>query len=104
MTNAMKYAHGDSEGLSRICVSLRRVGDARAELKVENSTYRREARDEIETDPGTGLGNKLIAAFAQQLGGTVEREEDRGTFRVAVTFPIRPLSGAEERHAEAGAA
>lgn len=41
-----------------------------------------------ELTQGTGLGSTLVAAFSQQLGGTVETEEVGGLHRVVVRFPI----------------
>ena len=48
---------------------------------------------------GTGLGDQLVRAFAQQLGGTLERGIDGGFYWLRVDFPVNPLSDGEERAA-----
>ena len=45
----------------------------------------------------TGMGDQLLQAFASQLGGTVETSREAGTFKLALTFPLRALAEAEER-------
>ncbi len=106
VTNALKYAHGVGSAPAELWVSLTRPSETRAELKVGNSVLtRRVAEAEAEADansavagtrPG-GLGTQLVAAFAMQLGGTVERRESDDVYELVVGFELRPLSEGEER-------
>ncbi|WP_213544892.1 sensor histidine kinase [Vannielia litorea] len=60
---------------------------SRARLTVLNSKGAPLSRDY--TPPSSnGLGSQLIRAFAAQLGGKLELDQDDETFSLAVTFPI----------------
>ncbi len=85
LTNAFKYAFPDQMA-GRVQVQFVREGDA----------YRLRVTDDgvgmaVERSPaGTGLGQRLVAAMATQLGGTLEIETDApvpGT-SVCVRFPL----------------
>ena len=84
ITNALKYHGGTAGGHQpEVRVMLHRK-DGEACLWVEN-----------DVDPGepaatesTGLGQNLIAAFAQQLGGTMKTVREGGIYRVALLFPL----------------
>ena len=94
LTSAMKHGQ-DMEGKgARIGAYLHRREENEAVLEVTNSC----AAPGNMTDLHTGLGTQLIAAFAMQLGGTVEREQRDGTYSLRVAFRIHPLSSAESRH------
>ncbi|MCB1339737.1 MAG: sensor histidine kinase [Pseudooceanicola sp.] len=105
VTNAIKYAQGTSEGQPvQLWLRLARPGDTRAELTVGNSigAVPRDTVDDPDRPPG--LGTQLIAAFAMQLGGTVERRETGETYELTVGFELRPLSDGEERNVVAESA
>lgn len=90
MTNALKYI-GAKDGSDKwISLDLKRVDSGMAEVVIENSLP-----DEItEPDPlsSSGLGSELMEAFAEQLGGTLTTNPAKDRYRVAVRFPIEPLT------------
>ncbi|ATQ55346.1 sensor histidine kinase [Paracoccus yeei] len=86
-TNALKYAGAPEPGAQPwVQVTLCSEGPDRALLEVRNSIggARRGA-------PGTGLGSQLIDAFAAQLEGTAELDEDEGQFTLRLHFRVEPL-------------
>ncbi|UWR26647.1 sensor histidine kinase [Sulfitobacter sp. S223] len=85
VTNALKYVARNTSGKKQILVSLRYVGEERALLAIENTA----AGDKVEG--GTGLGSKLIQAFARQLNGTLSLQEDEDLYRLELDFPV-PLT------------
>jgi two-component sensor histidine kinase len=66
-TNAFKYAYPHGSG--EIRVSLKRLDEGRAELRVEDDGVGREA---AKRPRGTGLGTQLVNAMAASIGGEVE--------------------------------
>jgi two-component sensor histidine kinase len=94
LTSAMKHGKDMTGKGVRIKVDIRRSGKDKATLEVASSCD----KPDNMTDPHTGLGTQLIAAFAMQLGGTVDREQRDGTYSLRVAFPIHPLAAAELRH------
>jgi two-component sensor histidine kinase len=94
LTSAVKHgADPDGKGVP-IDIALRRDSSGGAILDMVNSIDAAQTADA----PRAGLGTQLIAAFAMQLGGEVERGRHDGTYHLRVTFPLRPLSEAELRH------
>ncbi|WP_226629881.1 sensor histidine kinase [Alloyangia pacifica] len=92
MTNAMKYAGPGPDGVTRVSIRLARLPGGRAELEVINSASRAEtmARGE-QRAPGeiSGLGSKLMKAFATQLGGRLEQDwTEAGDYRVHIAFGL----------------
>ncbi|MEL6678319.1 MAG: sensor histidine kinase [Pseudomonadota bacterium] len=81
-TNALKHAGVDHKG-ARINFVLRKIGDARVRVEVENT--RLGTPDPTES---TGLGSNLIDAFVHQLDGTLEREETDALYRLSLEFPL----------------
>jgi two-component sensor histidine kinase len=82
VTNSLKYAYpADRPG--PIVLSLRRVDDEMLELTVADQGVGMLAKEET----GGGLGTKLVATMASQLGATVERRAANDGFRVSLTFP-----------------
>lgn len=88
LTNAFK--HG-GEGAGTIAVRLRNEGE-RARLTVENEVGARRAA--TDWDGAAGLGNRLIKAFATQLEGRVEVEEEEGRYCVGLSFPLEAFAEA----------
>ncbi|QBF29954.1 sensor histidine kinase [Thalassococcus sp. S3] len=81
MTNALKYARAPEGQAPTIDVSLIEEEDDTVELKIANSIS-----DERAPPSGTGLGNRLVQAFVNQLDGEIIVEEASDEYRVIVTF------------------
>ena len=81
ITNALKYLPQGSR-TARLDVDLRLIEPEQAKLTVSNTTG---GNPELE---GTGLGSRLIAAFARQLNGQVEVEHTEDHYSLTVTFQI----------------
>lgn len=83
-TNAIKYAGPDGSGDAPwVRVELRNRGRGETTLTISNSTG--EADSDAES---TGLGQQLIEAFAEQLGGRMEITQTSGEFRLTLHFQI----------------
>ncbi len=97
LTNAIKYAAPDGDKPPLLSVSLKRMEENTALLCVVNSTG---PLPETEADlpKGTGLGLQLLDAFAQQIGGTLTREETDNRFALALGFDLSALTEAEARN------
>jgi two-component sensor histidine kinase len=67
VTNAFKYAYPDRTGEVR--VRLKRLGDGRAELVVEDDGVGRGAEG---APRGSGLGTRIVSAMARTIGAEVE--------------------------------
>jgi two-component sensor histidine kinase/CHASE3 domain sensor protein len=67
VTNAFKYAYPDRTGEVR--VRLKRLGDGRAELVVEDDGIGRSAEG---APRGSGLGTRIVSAMARTIGAEVE--------------------------------
>ena len=82
LSNAFKHAfpHGKA---GTVTVSLKRVADERVELVVEDDGVGFD-----EAVPAKGIGRKLVAGFARQLGGNFTFTSGAGS-KFAVTFPGR---------------
>ena len=89
LTNALKYMGRRADGSSEVSVELVAVGDDAAELTVSNSLG--EAVIPAHEVKGSGLGNSLLHAFAQQLRGTCTIEQQGETYIVKVTFQALPF-------------
>jgi len=87
MTNAMKYLSVPDGETARLRFALERLGEARARVTVEN-TYREGFEPEDTLENSTGLGSKLLLAFADQVGGELVAGKEDGHFRAVIEFPI----------------
>lgn len=85
VTNALKYVGANDGGEKRITISLKQTGDETAQLRVVNTTG-----DTVPED-GTGLGSRLIQAFARQLNGTLLIQDNDDRFVLELNFPV-PLA------------
>lgn len=86
LTNAVKYAApAAGDGQRRVRVSFKRTADDRVTLCVRNSAAPGGAPAGAS---GSGLGSRLIAAFAQQLGAEVEQRLDGSAYEVVLTFRV----------------
>ena len=57
-------------------------GNETARLSIENALGGEPEQE------GTGLGSKLIEAFARQLRGTLKQHETADRYRLSLTFPV----------------
>ena len=87
VTNALKYISSDGTGAKRIEVSLKMTGPEKAVLRVVNTRGEAVVSDGL----GTGLGSRLIQAFARQLNGTVVIQENEDSYVLELAFPV-PLA------------
>lgn len=81
ITNALKYLPQNATE-ARLDAHLRLISPEQAKLTVTNTTGRTWA------EAGTGLGSRLIDAFARQLNGEVEVESTDSTYTLNVTFHV----------------
>jgi two-component system, sensor histidine kinase PdtaS len=98
LTNAIKYAGHDGDQPPLLSVSLKRMDDCNALLCVVNSTGPK-PNTVADLPEGTGLGEQLLESFAQQIGGTLTREENENRFALALGFKLTALTDAEARNA-----
>ncbi|MEM9699201.1 MAG: sensor histidine kinase [Pseudomonadota bacterium] len=82
MTNALKYVDQGKKDGARIAIDLSENESDQAVLTITNTTGGRPEHE------GTGLGSKLIVAFARQLNGHVYTEEEAGLHTLRIDFPI----------------
>ncbi len=102
LTNAVKYARPDAGGITRLTVSLKRAAEGRAVLRLVNSMTEGEGSMPPAAAPGsTGLGAQLLQAFATQLSGDLTVGVEGPFYVMKIDFPLRALSEAEARFAEA---
>jgi len=87
VTNALKYIFSDGTGAKRVEVSLKMTGPEKAVLRVVNTRGEAVVSDGL----GTGLGSRLIQAFARQLNGTVVIQENEDSYVLELAFPV-PLA------------
>lgn len=102
MTNAMKYAGAAAGQPVRIGVRLKREEGSDALLSVTNSLAPAAngmlpANAPPQMTSSTGLGEQLLTAFAQQIGGTLDREITDHSFRLSVRFSVTELNTAENQ-------
>ena len=85
-TNALK--HIGTNGVSRpwIRISLRDLGEGVVRLDFANSTGTVPMHPD---DDGSGLGSKLVTAFAMQVGGEVETDVTDDSYMVSVRFALQ---------------
>ena len=97
VTNALKHSSHSATAPEDIFVALKRLSDTEAIIKVQNSHDPAPPAPDV-ASPRAGLGTQLLAEFARQLGGTVERKTESGRYELSVTFALRRLSDGEERN------
>lgn len=95
--NAFKHAFEDRKS-GRICVVLRRMEGDMLEIAVEDDG------SGLAEDAGEGTGSTLMTAFAQQLGGSLQRTRtEEGGARVAICFAYASQSDKGEPEDLSGA-
>ncbi len=82
LTNALKHVATDPAQQGEIIVNLGYDGSDNAKLVIENTVGK------AVTEPGTGLGSRLILAFTRQLNGHVEVDETADRFKLTLGFPV----------------
>jgi len=87
MTNALKYVGPSEQADPFIQITLTFHSPDRAELLVRNSVG-----DQTPREDATGLGSKLIQAFARQLNGQLDIETARNVYETRLAFPIAKQS------------
>ena len=93
LTNALRYVTLSSGASTRLRVTLDQVpGTDEVELEVANSLPAPGA-DSTGLDGGTGLGTRLLNAFAAQTGGGYETRQEDGLHRIILRFT--PIAQAE---------
>jgi two-component sensor histidine kinase len=84
VTNAFKYAYPDRTGEVR--VRLKRLGEDRAELVVEDDGVGRKAE---EAPRGSGLGTRIVSAMARTIGAEVSYIARHPGTGARLAFPSR---------------
>ena len=82
LTNALKNLPQDPDQEKHITVRLTALEGDKAELDVINTSGGTPEQE------GTGLGSKLIHAFARQLNGQTEVSETDDTYQLRVSFTV----------------
>lgn len=102
MTNALKYGAEAPGRAVLLTIALQMVEADRVRLTVANPSA-----GEIPEVERTGVGSRLLTAFAMQLAGSLGTEAGEGRFRVTLEFTLRGHEAtdesAEDETAEAGA-
>ncbi|QDY69650.1 sensor histidine kinase [Qingshengfaniella alkalisoli] len=88
ITNAVKYLGTPEHGSPWLSVTLLRQEDGQLLFEVANSQGSPTVAEDG-NEVGSGLGSRLIEAFARQLGSSVEIEATDKIFRLWVKFPVR---------------
>ncbi|MGZ9811487.1 sensor histidine kinase [Pseudoroseicyclus sp. H15] len=89
--NAFKHIGAPEGETPTIKIRLYMEGSESAVLDISNSVA--PSGDEV-PQKGDGLGEKLVRAFAQQVGGTVDETNDGAQHRTIITFPIAAFQDA----------
>lgn len=90
LSNAFKYGGPGHDGVFRLKVHLKELsgGDTTSvRLTIENSVD-----PNARAETGTGLGKRLILAFASQLEGDLTYIDEEDRYGVTVTFNYQPFS------------
>lgn len=82
LTNALKYIPPNPDTPKMISIQLTADAPEQAELKIVNTV------GGTPVEEGTGLGSKLILAFARQLNGQVEVSEEGELYTLRIVFPV----------------
>lgn len=90
LSNAFKYGGPGHDGVFRLKVHLKEMQDGdktRVRLTIENSV-----NPEVHTPSGTGLGKRLILAFASQLDADLKQIDEEDCHGLTITFEYQPFS------------
>ena len=84
LSNAATHVR-DAED-KRIAIRLVHAGEGEARIEIENT---RGPGAPPRPRPGRGIGARLIAAFVDQLGGTLEVDTSGELYRLSARFPVQ---------------
>ncbi len=86
IANALKYIGHDPGKTPLLAIRLSLATNSTASFEMENS----KGSELISSDrsKGSGLGNALIAALADQAGGTIQVFDEPHRYCLRVDFPI----------------
>ncbi|KMK67616.1 sensor histidine kinase [Puniceibacterium sp. IMCC21224] len=84
LTNVGKYLVTGPDGAAHVRVNFRRTDERRAVIEISNSCRENAAP----SDEVSGLGHRLIRAFATQLGGELEQGIENDVFTIRVEFTL----------------
>jgi two-component sensor histidine kinase len=87
VTNAFKHAFPDGRG-GTVRVALRRAGPGRLVLEVADDGTGMDGQELGGGDASGGLGQRLIATLARQLGAEMVRDDDGPGVRVRIDLPL----------------
>jgi two-component sensor histidine kinase len=96
VTNALKYMGRNGDGLAQLRLRLEALDSGEARFSVVNT--RGAALNPVEQVRGSGLGRSLLAGFAMQLNGKIERDETDTEYKVLLTFAPAPFDLDERDH------
>lgn len=89
LSNAFKYGGPGQDGTFSLAVSLKEIqtdGETRVCMTIENSIDRPAGGTH-----GTGLGSRLMLAFASQLDGALTHTEEGDRYCLSVSFAFQPF-------------
>ncbi len=97
MANALKYAGTVAGKPVKIKVRLKHEPDGLEVMEVINSLPAEATPRSAEAGPAslttsTGLGEQLLSAFSQQVGGTLTRDITNEHYRLTLRFKVRSLT------------
>lgn len=84
ITNAVKHAFPDGRK-GTVKVGLKKNGVDKLEVSVADDGDGYDAESTV----GDGSGSRIVRALAQQIGGTLERHDDKGGTHWSFIFPYR---------------
>jgi hypothetical protein len=90
LSNAFKYGGPGPDGLFRLKVHLKETtegGTTHVRLVIENSIDA-----ETSADTGSGLGKRLILAFASQLDADLQETETDDRYILSISFKYQPFT------------
>lgn len=90
LSNAFKYGGPGPDGVFRLKVHLKETtegGTTHVRLIIENSVDA-----ETSADSGSGLGKRLILAFASQLDADLQETETDDRYMLSISFEYQPFT------------
>ena len=90
LSNAFKYGGPGPDGVFRLKVHLKETtegGTTHVRLVIENSVDA-----ETSADTGSGLGKRLILAFASQLDADLQETETDDRYMLSISFEYQPFT------------
>ena len=104
LTNALKYLGQPADGRPWVEVRLDRPAPGQVRLTTENSLAPANVAPIREPGGSSGLGTRLLGAFAAQLDGDLSTGTDGGVYRASVSFAVKGFADADAGAARKAAA